>query len=1225
MQQAIDLLKDNKRTEAIADFKELQKSATDKAEASLALVVAELGDGHQKKAFADFQVFFQSHPNPYPYIYALYNSGMFASGNNANGEVENFFTKLLDDPKANATIRACATDALGNLAIRAGDFAAARKIYQGLHDLKNWSTLGVFENVSGSGFQKDFGALAHPEPDHDFTSKSGAVVRWFDIKDARTDRWVDMTYHHNITDALIYSQTFVQSDEDKDVLLMVGVSGSLKVWLNDYLVGEENEERNTDEDVYNYRVRLHKGENRLLIQTGSSEISRNNFLVRMAGIDGNLLTNLTSSAHGQSYSAAQPYDVQRQPLFAETYFEQEVARNPDNFLDLLMLLAVYNHNEKKYQAHKTLSALKKIAPLSTIVSERAIETDVIDDNVTNESKEKESIKSNDPESKPGLQLRCYDAVGKENWEEAIDLINRANEKYGVTAGNEVELLDIYSKKKDAEKLYAELDKAYEQFPGIEKIAELKYFAVLSKTKDPKKSGEILKTYLKDNYSETILDIQKESYLKTGKLQDAIGILELEIDNAPYSAAKKAKLAQLYYERNDYNKALDCIIKASELCPYIGKYYYSAGLIFNAMGNKTDAISMMRKCIYFSPANYEAREKLRTMEGKKKLFDHFRQNDVVRLYNDALKNEKYAKEEAVILVNDERQIVYPEHGASEMEVEQLIYVNSQSAIQRFKEMNIPHNPYSQKLVVEKAELLKKDGSKVSAERQKGYVVYSSLAVGDAIHLVYKLEDSYEGKLAEHFWNETYFNNFYPIESGRYSLIAPASRKVHLKLENLTITPDESDIDDYKMRVWEVKDVPKIEPEPLMTTTVFNKLIVSSIPDWNYVADWYSDISSVKTKADFEVKEKVKELMAGNEQKTDLQKARIIYNYIENNYNYSAVAFLHSAFVPQRAARTMSTRLGDCKDLSTLFVSMASEAGLQANLVLVRTRGSGNDNLELPSIEFNHCIAQLHTAGRSYLVELTNNYLPFSAMPVSLLHANGLYIPATSLNHTDSSNLVSLDSKDRLLNGNLRETRISLFGDDAIIHRNVLKIGSEAASFRYSMKDDNEEERAKKLTAVIVKEFNKNVKIENLQLENLKNLDDTLHLDYDIRIDHFTSEIAGMKVFRIPWTDYHTTEQVFALDKRKYPLDLSYFTNAPVLHETISIALPPGKKIVEMPKDVVITSPAFTYAVRYQVDKDRIVAQRDMNYTRELISPADYEEVKAAVEKINLADSKDIAYK
>ena len=1223
-EQAISLLIENKRADAITALRELQKS--DKTQASLALSVIEADEEHYYQAFKDFKIFFQNHPNPYPYLYALYNSGIFNKGeySNNNEEVDEFFQQILDDHRANCTIKSCAIDFLGANKIMQGDFKAARNIYANLNDVKNWGTAGEFENVSGSGFNKDFGPLAHPGAESEFVNKTGAKVKWFDIPEVKNDRWWDLEYSHNISNAVIYTQTFVHSDADREVLLMVGVSGSVKIWLNDFQVGAESEERNTDEDVYCYRVRLQKGVNRLLLQTGSSEIDRNNFMVRFADINGNLVTDINSSAHFEPYTKAQPYEVRQMPFFAEKYFEQEVASHPGDFIDQLLLLAVYNHNEKKYEAHKALASLKKIAPASSLVAEKIIETANIDNNVIDATKEKEFIKTNDPESLRGLYLRYNDAVSKENWDEAMVLLDKRNSMFGETPFAEAELISILSKKKEIEKLNSEVDAAYQKYPYYESIVQYKYALTYSATRDIKKSNAILNSYLKNYYSERIEDILINNYLKTGKKNEAIDLYKKQIENNPVSREKYLELAMMYYGLRDYNGALEWIGNALNLYPYNSRFFYTAGLIYQGRGEKDNAIEMMKKAVYYSPTNYEAREKLRTLEDKKKLLDYFKQNDVVKIYNDALKNEKYAKEEGVILVKDKREIVYPERGASEEQEELLVYINSQSAINRYKEYYIYHNGFKQKLIVEKAELLKKDGNKVPAERRQGYLVFSSMAIGDAVHIYYKLENSYDGELAEHFWNEMYFNSDFPVQTARFSLIVSKDKKFDFKQSNKDLKHDETAIDDYKMYVWEENDIPKIAPEPMSTTAIYDKLTVSSIPDWNYVANWYSDVSNVKTKAEFEVKGVVKDLMAGNENKTNVEKARIIYDYIEKNYNYSNVSFLHSAFTPQSASRTMSTKLGDCKDLSTLFVSMAREAGLDANLILVRTKGSGDDDLELPAIAFNHCIAQLHVDNKNYIIELTNNHLPFASMGIGILNANGLYIPKDGGYVTDAQ-LIKLNTTDRPINANIRESAISLAGDQAVIHRLVYKIGAESAVSRSAFKDIDEEEKLKKLTTAITSEFNKNVKVEHFKIENLMNLSDTLILSYDITVDNFSSEMVGMTVFRIPWIDAGLREQLFSLDKRKYPMDLRNYTSTPVSKETITIEIPAGEKLAEVPKDVTINNAALTYSLKFDIKEDKVTATREVHYLKDKILPGEYEEMKSMISQITKADTKEIALK
>ncbi len=47
--------------------------------------------------------------------------------------------------------------------------------------------------------------------------------------------------------------------------------------------------------------------------------------------------------------------------------------------------------------------------------------------------------------------------------------------------------------------------------------------------------------------------------------------------------------------------------------------------------------------------------------------------------------------------------------------------------------------------------------------------------------------------------------------------------------------------------------------------------------------------------------------------------------------------------------------------------------------------------LPSVEFNHCIAKATLDNKSYYIELTDNYLPFTSLPNDLNGALALEIP------------------------------------------------------------------------------------------------------------------------------------------------------------------------------------------------------------------------------------------
>jgi len=157
------------------------------------------------------------------------------------------------------------------------------------------------------------------------------------------------------------------------------------------------------------------------------------------------------------------------------------------------------------------------------------------------------------------------------------------------------------------------------------------------------------------------------------------------------------------------------------------------------------------------------------------------------------------------------------------------------------------------------------------------------------------------------------------------------------------------------VWEKNSQEALKYEDKMPPMddVTNMLYISSIPDWKFVSDWYNNIASAKARSSYEIKTVVTDLFSGKGNIDELTKVKMIYNYITSNIAYSSVPFRQSGIVPQNPSTVVNTRIGDCKDVSTLFVSMCKEAGITANLALANTRDRGQNTLLLPSIDFNHC--------------------------------------------------------------------------------------------------------------------------------------------------------------------------------------------------------------------------------------------------------------------------------
>ena len=193
------------------------------------------------------------------------------------------------------------------------------------------------------------------------------------------------------------------------------------------------------------------------------------------------------------------------------------------------------------------------------------------------------------------------------------------------------------------------------------------------------------------------------------------------------------------------------------------------------------------------------------------------------------------------------------------------------------------------------------------------------------------------------------------------------------------PEISKTRDGLLHEWVLYDQPAIESEyNTKNLDDYGKMLfISTIPDWEYLVDWYLDLAKTKTRSSYEVQEVVAELLAGKPDITDMAKIELIYNYITENIRYSSVSFRQSGLIPQKARDVLVQRIGDCKDVATLCISMLKEAGIPAHYVLVNTFKEGLNKDILPAIEFNHAIAGVETdQGLIYMDLTAQNYPIYS---------------------------------------------------------------------------------------------------------------------------------------------------------------------------------------------------------------------------------------------------------
>jgi hypothetical protein len=531
------------------------------------------------------------------------------------------------------------------------------------------------------------------------------------------------------------------------------------------------------------------------------------------------------------------------------------------------------------------------------------------------------------------------------------------------------------------------------------------------------------------------------------------------------------------------------------------------------------------------------------------------------------------------------------------------------------------------LIETAEVVKKNPSRIEGERNGNDIVFANLEAGDVVVFKYRTQSFVYGRFAKEYWDKYFFGGQVYSALTRYNLLIPAAMEIKYLFNNSDSKPVIKEIEDFKMYTWELPKATPVKYEPLMPSSVdiAEVLHLTTIPSWKEISNWYMDISNNKAEEDFEIVALFKKLFPnGHQSMTQFQKARVIYNYIESNIRYSSVSFRQSAYVPQRASATVITRLGDCKDLSSLFVTLAQMAGIEAQMVLVDTRDNGQKDILLPSVEFNHCISKALLDGKNYYIELTDNYLPFASLPNNLNGALILEIP--SKNITGQAELSYLAAGNRTKDIVKRMIDIEPNDVDLKLKVKTVKFGNLSSQVRNRFINLDSEKQLEEKERLIAANYKNNIKIEKLGFVDLDQLNDSISYTYTYKVKNEISEIGSLQTFRITYPDIIASLDQFSLETRQQPVEYCSYEDGDIYETVVNISAPAGKKFVELPKSESFHFKDMQFSIEYTVKgPDKLTVVRKFSSNRQNISAADYPAFKLFFEKIVRAEQKFIAFK
>jgi tetratricopeptide (TPR) repeat protein len=1176
----------------------------------------------QKKdeaAWQSYQKVLQYGENPYPYIFAGWSAiGVMNSLDGQYPVVAEFWKKLSESADEEGILKAMANQFLGQYYERRGELEKSREHYKSINAIKEWTVIGPFDNISASGFDKVFPPETEYKFEKTYEGKNGIPAKWFKLAQVRPDYWIDFMRYLAFDQSIFYANNFVYSSRKQTAQIRIGTSGSLKAFLNDEALIEYFDENNNDLDTYIVETELQKGWNRFLVKVGYSEIERCNFMARITDATGDPIEGLKISTEPQNYPKKPGAPAEMKPLFAETYFQEQIADHPDHYENYLLLADCYLRNDKAIEGELVLRKAIEGVPEAAMLYLHIIEAYARGEKYDEIATAMEKIYSLDPNVPDVIAYKFNRYLENQQLDKAEEMLQRLATLIPETEEIYQYYISFYSAKRQVEKIIEASKKGYEKFPYNWVITSTEASISVQTSRVYGRAVELYQDFLSRNYTANALTTLADTYLKASAVdlweQTYRKLFGLDSSGTGYYYT----MGNTYFSLQRYEDAEKYLLKAIEICPNSSGYWEKLGETYRASGAANKARQAYKEALKYNHANYEAREKLRELDGKKSIFLQFESANIDSLMGDSSVWDWNMENGAVILLHDLKRVVY-EQGTSESMEEMLIKVFNKRGIDDFKEYWISYNGYTEGLAVEKAVVIKQDGAEINADVNQNHVVFKSLEENNFIYLRWRIKNYYTGKLSNHFWDQFYFNGFTPIKDIRYAVSVPEDFEFHYRTQN---TPDKAvkkNAEEGVIYQWRLTDEPAIEYEygmPILDD-VGKILYISSIDNWEYMVEWYADIASTKTRSSYEIKEQVEKLFQEKPHAGEEEKIKTVYNFITENIRYSSVPFRQSGLIPQEARDVLVTKIGDCKDVSTLCIAMLNEVGIDAHYVLVNTRDEGSNENALPSIVFNHCIAGVETSGGIRYLDLTGSNFPYGSIPEMDLNGFSLMIKPGTREPS------RLKRENFLLRNILREMIVKIHPDNSVeLEKTGIKTGSLAASMRNFYRDQARSAIEKNLVETLSDEY-PGLKLLSFEINNLNEINTPIHYTYRYLAPDYVSEVGSFKFLKIPWTDRLKNDKALSYEVREYLYN--YWPGVDTLREEVEILTPAGYEPLELGENVYLTCSVADYSLTFSLDGDIIRGVRELIYKKAVVSPEEYPDFRTFYNRALKADNRQILLK
>lgn len=1120
-------------------------------------------------------------------------------------------------------VRQYAAQLLARARTRVGDPDASERAFEELGYIDTWRVVGPFDNEGKAGFdhayEPETERMQAPTSDARFEGRE-RPVGWRTFPDVSQYGYVsfDAVYRPD-TNVCAYAETFVTSDRAQPLTLWLGGGGAIAAWWNGEEVLRDPVYRQPDPGRAVVMVGAHQGLNRLLVKACVTQTTWG-FFARLGDASGAPARGLQHTLEGDASAVHPGHGSTRLPSPPEAPLSalENTARgerpSAQALFDLARYLAYSGSDDPSEMRAKQLAARaaeldpspERLIFAAQLATSRGDAMGFID-----------RASERAPADPRVLLARARFASRGPSPEDAFPILDRIPE--GTTewmegVGLRAELLVSLGMPETAR---AMIERAAALAPNTPRWVALRASAA-SATERSELAYRLRRELAELRYD----DLGNRRALMADAIaradrDEAMRQLDIYRRLGRDSTATYLAAAEVFDALGDQAEMLGAYRAAIDLAPEDASSQVAYGRALLRAGNDEAGAEVLRAALALRPQDAETRELLESIAPEEERRDEaFAASD--REILSRMRDETGYP--ARILQNLTVNTVY-ESGLGSSFRQLAVQIADDEGARDWRTFPIQFDPAAQRVTIRAARVYR-DGQRLDAmqtfEQQLGepwyriwydtralVVVFPSLLPGDVVELRWRVDDVAERNQFDDYYGDiNYFAGPVPNARVEYVLISPAARQFYFNQPRMRGLTRQTQLDEgVRIDRFVAEDVPAIQSEDNMPgmTEVAPYLHVSTYRDWESVGRWYWGLIRDQLYADESLRRVVVDLV--RDAPDTRTKVERIYDWVIRNTRYVGLEFGIHGFLPYRVPQIVERGFGDCKDKASLIYTMLREAGIEARIVLVRTRRNGAiTDLPASLAVFDHAIAYVpeldlfldgtaEHSGTTEFPQMDQGVTVLIVGPESAELRRTPVMPATQ-NQRARSMTIDLERQ----------------GSGRIAVTETIR-GHEAPQYRVTYQaEGTRHERFERA----LRNLFPGVELREQEFSGLTQYEEPIRIRYEADVPQLAVPDAdGLRIQATVLDDL--TRLLARAERRRHPLDLHGTTS---YVEERRIRVPTDMRILHLPSGGEVSSEYGSLSLRFERSEAEIVARTELSVLRDRILVEEYEAFRRWVEQADL---------